>query len=104
MSTLIIKLDEANTDRILDVLGDELVRGSIGEYHLLVDDDTPTDRLLATERDEETGYSSPLELLETLRLTLREIERCIEDKSLPKDETLEGLLNQLGRFDRLAHR
>ena len=103
MSTLIIKLDEANTDRILDVLGAELERGSIGAYHLLIDE-ANTDRLLATERDEETGYSSPLELLETLRLTLREIEHCIEDKSLPKDETLEYLLNQLGRFDRLTRK
>lgn len=30
MNTLIIKLDEANTYRILDVLADEHERGSIG--------------------------------------------------------------------------
>ena len=69
MSTLIIKLDEANTDRILDVLGDELVRGNIGAYHLLVEDGTPLDPTngsphLAPERDEAKLYAAAPELLE----------------------------------------
>jgi hypothetical protein len=103
MGTLIIKLDEANTSRILDVLGDELVRGSIGAYHLLIEDGTPLDPTdgsphLAPERDEAMMYAAAPELLDTLRLTLREIERCIDDKSLPKNETIEYLLSQLKRF------
>lgn len=79
MSTLIIKLDEANTDRILDVLGDELVRGSIGAYHLLIEDGTPLDPTdgsphLAPERDEAMLYAAAPELLEALRYTLRMAE------------------------------
>jgi hypothetical protein len=72
MSTLIIKLDEANTSRILDVLGDELVRGSIGAYHLLIEDGTPLDPTdgsphLAPERDEAMLYAAAPELLEALQ-------------------------------------
>ena len=72
MSTLIIKLDEANTDRILDVLGDELVRGNIGAYHLLIEDGTPLDPTdgsphLAPERDEAKLYAAAPELLEALQ-------------------------------------
>ena len=72
MSTLIIKLDEANTDRILDVLGDELVRGNIGAYHLLIEDGTPLDPTdgsphLAPERDEAKLYAAATELLEALK-------------------------------------
>jgi hypothetical protein len=71
MSTLIIKLDEANTGRILDVLGDELERGSIGAYHLLIIDGTPldpTDRSphLAPERDEAMLYAAAPDLLSAL--------------------------------------
>ena len=71
MSTLIIKLDEANTGRILDVLGDELVRGSIGAYHLLIEDGTPLDPTdgsphLAPERDEAMMYAAAPDLLEAL--------------------------------------
>lgn len=63
MSTLIIKLDEANTDRILDVLDDELVRGNIGAYHLLIEDGTPLDPTdgsphLVPERDEAKMYAA----------------------------------------------
>jgi hypothetical protein len=75
MSTLIIKLDEANTGRILDVLGDELERGSIGAYHLLIEDGTPLDPTdgsphLAPERDEAMMYAQAPELLEALRALL----------------------------------
>lgn len=71
MSTLIIKLDEANTSLILDVLGDELERGSIGAYHLLIEDGTPLDPTdgsphLAPERDEAMLYAAAPELLEAL--------------------------------------
>jgi len=71
MSTLIIKLDEANTGRILDVLGDELERGSIGAYHLLIEDGTPLDPTdgsphLAPERDEAMMYAAAPELLNAL--------------------------------------
>jgi len=73
MSTLIIKLEEANTDRILDVLGDELVRGNIGAYHLLIDDGTPLDPTdgsphLAPERDEARLYAAAPDLLEALHI------------------------------------
>ena len=85
MSTLIIKLDEANTDRILDVLGDELVRGSIGAYHLLIEDGTPLDPTdssphLAPERDEAMLYAAAPDLL----------------------DALEHLLSQFGRLDHLT--
>jgi hypothetical protein len=71
MSTLIIKLDEANTGRILDVLGDELERGSIGAYHLLIEDGTPLDPTdgsphLAPERDEAMMYAAAPDLLSAL--------------------------------------
>lgn len=76
MSTLIIKLDEANTDRILDVLGDELVRGNIGAYHLLIEDGTPLDPTdgsphLAPERDEARRYAASTELLEACQLAVK---------------------------------
>ena len=79
MSTLIIKLDEANTDRILDVLGDELVRGNIGAYHLLIEDGTPLDPTdgsphLAPERDEAMLYASAPELLEALYIAEAALE------------------------------
>lgn len=71
MSTLIIKLDEANTDRILDVLGDELVRGNIGAYHLLIEDGTPLDPTdgsphLAPERDEARLYAAAEDMYSAL--------------------------------------
>jgi hypothetical protein len=71
MSTLIIKLDEANTSRILDVLGDELERGSIGAYHLLIEDGTPLDPTdgsphLAPERDEAMMYAAAPDLFRAL--------------------------------------
>jgi hypothetical protein len=84
MSTLIIKLDEANTERILDVLGDELVRGNIGAYHLLIEDGTPLDPTdgsphLAPERDEAMLYAAAPELLDALRDIMRE---CDENHSV----------------------
>lgn len=78
MSTLIIKLDEANTDRILDVLGDELVRGNIGAYHLLIEDGTPLDPTdgsphLAPERDEAMLYAAAPDLLAACRMALTDL-------------------------------
>jgi hypothetical protein len=84
MSTLIIKLDEANTSLILDVLGDELERGSIGAYHLLIEDGTPLDPTdgsphLAPERDEAMLYAAAPDLLEALAL----IANALSPNSLP---------------------
>jgi hypothetical protein len=81
MSTLIIKLDEANTSRILDVLGDELVRGSIGAYHLLIEDGTPLDPTdgsphLAPERDEAMLYAAAPELLAELQGIADYLKKC----------------------------
>jgi hypothetical protein len=82
MSTLIIKLDEANTDRILDVLGDELERDSIGAYHLLIEDGTPLDPTdgsphLAPERDEAMLYAAAPDMLDACRMALDDLTQTV---------------------------
>ena len=82
MSTLIIKLYEANTDRILHVLHDELERGSIIAYFPLIEDGTPIDHTngnphLAIERDEAMLYAASPELLEACRMALDDLTQTV---------------------------
>ena len=98
MSTLIIKLEGANYDKITDLLGDEIVKGNIEAYHVLVENGValdPTDHSqhLVPERDEALRYAYAERLVEMLKLAIVEMENPTEDCGPIKEA--KGLLADL---------